>query len=335
MKLYFLLKLNRFIKNHRIKFFGLFLFHKLNKRYLAVHFDPVNACNLRCEMCYFTDEDYVKTLKGVFDENDLPRLAKAVLKRVIKFQVGCGTEPTLYKHLDKVFAIAKKYQVPHISLTTNANLLTKEKLKFWVDSGLNEIIVSLHGVHKKTYENFMQKGDYEIFHQSLQMITEIKKEYKNLSLRINYTFNEDNFNELSDFFITFGKYNINALQLRPISDLGNTAYQNFKMDKIIPVYDKIISGIKTNCKSKNITLIAAPFAKNLVSRKNDESLIYQYTYCYISPTDFWYQDFDWKNETYNDYASRKEIPQELLRNVFTSSKKIKKLQTENLNYKIS
>jgi len=174
MRTYTLLKLNRFVKNHRIKFFGLFLLHKFNKRYLAVHFDPVNACNLRCKMCYFTDSDYVKTIKGTFDKNDLPLLGKAVLKRALKFQIGCGTEPTLYNNLEDVIKIGNSYKVPHISLTTNANLLTKEKLNKWIDAGLHEIIVSLHGVHQNTYENFMQKGDYHKFHDALQWISELK-----------------------------------------------------------------------------------------------------------------------------------------------------------------
>ncbi len=335
MKVYSLLKLNKFIKNYRLKFLGLFLFHKLNKRYLAVHFDPINACNLRCRMCYFTDDDYVKKLKGTFDKNDLPLFGKAVLKRALKLQIGCGTEPTLYKDLDDIFKIAKQYQVPHISLTTNANLLTKEKIELWVQYGLNEIIVSLHGVYQASYENFMQKGDYNKFLNSLQVITEIKEQYPNLSLRINYTFNEDNFNELADFFTVFGKYKIDTLQLRPISNLGNTSYRNFGMEKILPVYDETLLGIRNYCKMKSITLIAATSAKNLVSRKNIESIIYNYTYCYISPTDFWHKDFDWKNETYDEYASRKKISQELLQNIFTSSKRIKSLQTENLNYDIN
>jgi len=67
VKIYTLLKLNRYLKNHRIKFLGLFLLHKLDKRYLAVHFDPVNTCNLRCKMCYFTDDDYVQKLKDTFN----------------------------------------------------------------------------------------------------------------------------------------------------------------------------------------------------------------------------------------------------------------------------
>ena len=335
MKTYTLLKLNRYIKNHRLKYFGLFLLHKFNKRYLAVHFDPINACNLRCKMCYFTDKEYVKKLKGSFDKDELPQLGKAVLKRALKFQIGCGTEPTLYNNLDDVIKLGNQYKVPHIALTTNANLLTEEKLKKWVDSGLHEIIVSLHGVHQTTYESFMQKGEYQKFHQALQWISELKEKNIKLSLRINYTFNEDNFSELSDFFKVYGKYSIDTLQLRPINNLGNTTYQNFKMDKIIPIYDDIVRTISNNCSLKNITLIAALNSKDLLFRSNKASLIYNYTFCYISPVDFWHKDFNWKNESYDDYADRKKISNELLKNIFISSKKIKSLQTENLNYSIN
>jgi hypothetical protein len=47
MDIYKLLKFNQKIKNHRIKFFGIWLLSVLNKRYLAIQFDPVLACNLR------------------------------------------------------------------------------------------------------------------------------------------------------------------------------------------------------------------------------------------------------------------------------------------------
>ena len=52
--------------------------------------------------------------------------------------------------------------------------MTGEKLNKWIDAGLHEIIVSLHGVHQNTYENFMQKGDYHKFHDALQWISELK-----------------------------------------------------------------------------------------------------------------------------------------------------------------
>jgi len=323
------------IKNHRIKFFGLWWLHILNRRYLAVNFDPVNACNLRCKMCYFTDENYVKTLKGTFDKKDLPLWAKRSLPRALKLQVGCGTEPTLYKHLDDIFELGKQYKVPHISLTTNANLLVKEKLESWVKNGLNEITVSLHGVHKKTYEFMMGKGDYEKFHNSLAIITSLKEKYPQLTLRINYTFNEDNFEELTDFYKIYGKHKIDIIQLRPLSKIGETAYNNFSLKKIIPVYDAFITKFKAESKKRGVTLLAAATKENLITRENKESLLFHYTYFYVSPTKFWKEDYDWKNESFNQYCKRKKWGKELLRIAFSSNKKLKHLHREqNLNYNI-
>ena len=88
MNIYRLLQLNRKIKSHRIKFLGLFILHTFNKRYLAVNLDPVMACNLRCKMCYFTDEDYVKTLKGQFNDDDIEQVAKTIFRRALKLQIG-------------------------------------------------------------------------------------------------------------------------------------------------------------------------------------------------------------------------------------------------------
>lgn len=331
---YFLLKLNALIKNHRIKFFGLWLLHQLNRRYLSVNFDPVNACNLRCKMCYFTDENYVKKLKGVFPKEDLPLWAKRMLPRALKLQVGCGTEPTLYKHLATIFELAKQYKVPHISLTTNANLLEKDSLEQWIKNGLNEIIVSLHGVHRENYEFFMGKGDYNRFHQALQWITELKITYPNLSLRINYTFNEDNFNELQDFFEVYGKYTIDTIQLRPIRKLGETAYHNFDLNQIYAQYSSVITEFKAKAKQKNTSIIAPDSIERLENRKNTESLLFNYTYCYISPTSFWHEDFDWRNETYNMYCNRTGWGKKIFQNIFKTRKQMEYQQTENLNYDI-
>jgi hypothetical protein len=65
-------------------------------------------------MCYFTDADYVKTLKGQFKEDDLELVAKAIFNRALKLQLGCGTEPTLYKNLPKLVSLGKAYKVPYI-----------------------------------------------------------------------------------------------------------------------------------------------------------------------------------------------------------------------------
>ena len=313
----------------------LWFLHTFKRRYFAVNFDPVLACNLRCKMCYFTDENYVKTLKGSFTRDDLDIWARQSLPQALKLQVGCGAEPTVYKHLDRVFELGKQYGVPHISMTTNANLLTRDKLQKWVTNGLNEITVSLHGVHQNTYEEMMQKGDYQKFHQALELIANVKKTNPNLLLRINYTFNEDNFPELKDFFKVFGKYGVDIIQIRPIYKIGETAYNNFNLDKIIPVYDAFIKDFKAQAARYQTTLLAPASKDNLVQRESDSSLIFNYTYFYVSPTHFWQKDFDWKHQSFRDYTRQISWGKQLLSNVFKSKKQLQHLlRDQNLNYEV-
>lgn len=334
MNYYLLLKLNNFVKNPRLKFLGLLMYHVLKKRYISVQFDPVNACNLRCKMCYFTDKDYVKTLKGIFPKEDLSLLGKAVFNRAAKLQIGCGTEPTLYKNIDAILEVAQKYNVPYVSMTTNANLIEKESLEKWIQLGLNEITVSLHGVNKESYENFMSKGKFDRFLLSLTYITELKAKYPHFKLRINYTFNEDNFTELKDFWNVFSQINIDYLQIRPIDNIGNTEYQNFSLEKIQPIYNEVYEGLLKKAIQKQTQLIA-PKSIRFSHKESINSVIQPFTYCYISPTAFWKNNFNWKEETYNQYAKRSQLSFRLLKLIFAKKATILSLQNKTLNYDIN
>ncbi|OBX20930.1 radical SAM protein [Bizionia algoritergicola] len=331
MDVYKLLKLNRKIKSHRIKFLGLYLLHTFNQRYLAVNLDPVMACNLRCKMCYFTDADYVKTLKGQFKEDELEQVAQTIFKRALKLQIGCGTEPTLYKDLVKVVALGKTYNVPYISITTNANLLDEEKIEALIKAGLNEFTISLHGVHKESYENFMKKASYEKFHAAFKAFEKLKKQY-DFKVRINYTFNKDNFYELADFFEHFNGESFDILQIRPIQKIGNTEYNDFDLETLRVDYPKIISQIKASCKANNITLLASDTIPNH-NQVNDSSFIFDYTFCYVSPQKFWRDGFNWREESFNSYSQKIGWNKLLFRNIFKSKTELKSA-SNRLNYEI-
>jgi len=331
MNIYKLLQLNRKIKSHRVKFLGLFLLHKLNKRYLAVNLDPVLACNLRCKMCYFTDEDYVKKLKGQFKESEIEQVAKTIFKRALKLQIGCGTEPTLYKNLPQIVALGRAYNVPYISLTTNANLLNKEKIEELLKAGLNEFTISLHGVTKESYENFMKKASYEKLRNSLDVFKKLKQIY-DFKVRINYTFNKDNFYELADFFEHFDGDSFDILQMRPIQKIGNTEYNDFDISSLKNDYKKIYGIVLENCKNNNIILLAPKSISNLTS-SNQASFIFDYTFCYVSPNNFWKNGFNWKEESFNEFSKKIGWSNLLFSNVFKSKNNLKTMSNK-LNYEI-
>ncbi|WP_138432461.1 radical SAM protein [Winogradskyella algicola] len=331
MNIYKLLQLNRKIKSHRIKFLGLYLLHKFNKRYLAVNLDPVLACNLRCKMCYFTDADYVKTLKGQFKEDDLEQVAKTIFNRALKLQIGCGTEPTLYKNLVRIVELGKQYKVPYISITTNANLLTKENIEPLLKAGLDEFTISLHGVTKESYESFMKKASYEKFQNALNAFVALKKTY-DFKVRINYTFNKDNFYELKDFFKYFNGESFDILQLRPIQKIGNTEYNDFDVSSLEDDYLDLIKNVRQQCSSHHITLMA-PDSLSVLKGENDSSFVFDYTFCYISPNKFWKEGFNWREESFNDFSKKIGWSKLLLSNVFKTKSKLRSLSNK-LNYEI-
>jgi len=341
MDIYKLLKFNNFIKSHRIKFFGLWLLSVLDKRYLAIQFDPVLACNLRCKMCYFTDEEYVrKNMKGIFKEDDLEALAKVNFKNALKLQIGCGAEPTLFKHNTRLIEIAKNYKVPYISMVTNGNLLEPEDITNFAKAGLNEFILSMHGVTKATYEDLMDKGVYEKFHDVLRLITEEKKQSPSLRLRINYTFNEDNFHELQSFFEVYGTYAIDIIQLRPIDKIGETTYANFNLKNIEKDYTKVVQLLKKEALQKGITLLYPTSITRqeseslIVKTANNSSYLMPYTYCYGSPKYYWKDDFNWREERFADWKKRNHWNRTLFRNIFISKKELETPNRNMLNYAV-
>jgi len=332
--IYKLLKLNARIKNHRVKFLALYFLHRLGMRYLSVNLDPVMACNLRCKMCYFTDKNYLKNLKGILNTSDSERMAQLVFKRALKLQIGCGTEPTLYKNLPELVALGKAHGVPYISLTTNANLLTESSIRKLLEAGLNELTISLHGITKATYENFMQQGKFEIFLQVFETLKKLKKEF-NFNVRINYTFNKDNFFELEQIFETFSGDSFDILQLRPIRKLGETSYQNFDLSEIMPHYHKLIQKIKITCRENNVLLMAPRVIDEQMSEKTSASaLIHDYTFCYASPDFLFRKDFDWRTEDFESYTKRIGWAKTLFRNIFKSSREIVSVSYK-LNYELT
>ncbi|MDL2254665.1 radical SAM protein [Bacteroidales bacterium OttesenSCG-928-J16] len=334
MKIYALLKLNRIVKSRRIKSLGIFLLHVFRQRYIAVFFDPVLGCNFRCKMCYFSDPNYRKDTKGVFNPDELPKLADAFFGRALKLQIGCGAEPSLYQHNTDIIRLAKQRGVPYISMTSNANLFSDTDLWEFAKAGLDEMTLSLHGVVRESYEYFMTNGSYDKFLQTLETLTAVKKEYPNFKIRINYTVNNDNVKELALFFEHFSTYSFDILQIRPIQEIGDSEYKTFSWDALREVYDDVILKVRQDCAERGVVCIA-PSKNDLeeLSSASDQSLV-ESAYCYISPKYIWKDDFDLQKERFNSYSKKHHIGRMLFKNIFAKKREAEE-KRQKLNYTIN
>jgi molybdenum cofactor biosynthesis enzyme MoaA len=326
MNIYSLQKINQLVKLNFVKNIGFWLFHVLNKKYLAIYLDPVLSCNLRCLSCYFSNDEIRKTLNGTFKEEDLARIAQAIFGRALRLQIGCGAEPTLYKHNPKIIQLGKEYGIQHVSLTTNANLLTEEMIKSYLAAGLDEMTISIHGVKKETYEHLMNKASFSKLLEVLEIIAREKKKYPKFILRLNYTINNQNVNELKELFDVYGKYDMNILQLRALRNIGGEIKSVDTDINFNKMMQEAVQLLKKQCKENAVTFINH---KEFVANEDEveDKYMESPSYCYISAKSFWEDDFNWREETFNEYSKRTNYSSKLFKRIFNKQLKLTTAQS--------
>lgn len=325
-----------------LKFLGLWCMHVSGRRLIGVYLDPVLGCNLRCRMCYFSDSEKRRQMHGSMTEEQLSRCGKAFFHRALKLQIGCGAEPTLYTGLENVVRSGKEAGVPYISLTTNGLLFATGRIALdgLVKAGLDEITLSMHGTSRSIYEELMPGADYDSLLKLLEIIAEVKRSYPSFKVRVNFTVNSLNKEDLRDNrFLGIWPDGClpDIVQLRPVQKIGNSEWQDFDTAPLIADYDDTIGNVAAQCREAGITCLA-PGRDNLseVATPQDgyDALLESLCYCYVSPQDCYKSDFDVSADTYESYHRRKRTASGLFRAIFRSPDSRARNVSKKLNYKI-
>jgi molybdenum cofactor biosynthesis enzyme MoaA len=342
--LYTLLKRFSHLGGSRSRLAALWMMHVLHRRYTGVFIDSVLACNYRCRMCYFSNDAERAKRRGRLTPEQTEAVARSVFSRTLKLQIGCGAEPTMdMAGALRLVQLGKQYGVPYISLTTNGALLAYDKLMELVQAGLDELTISLHGIHRDTYEQMMGRtADYDAFLTLLQSIRRVKEQYPGLEVRVNYTMNADNVDELADFDTLFGDIPVNLLQLRPVRKTGESEYTHFDLTHVSECLESVIRPLAERCRKKDITVLF-PEQVNIDrfegTEQTDprEELIPYFTYINITPLSYPGHDIRFDSETYDQYARRTGVGRQLFRSIFASREQCRQLHTtlaNSLNYDI-
>lgn len=320
----------------RLKLFSVWGAHLMGQRYIGVFIDPILACNLRCQMCYFSDHAYRATLQGRLTAEDCDQFAANLFPHALRLQIGCGAEPSLAPDLViRLIQLGKQYKVPFIAVVTNGNLFTSDILQEAVTAGLNELILSLHGVRKETYESLMVGAKWERF---ISLLESLKKLNNPPAVRLNYTMNKDNIIELSALPDLIRDYPITTVQLRPIQKIGESAYQDFSMEPLLDVYDEIIeptvrrlqtAGIEVFCPDKKKMSITATPPRHLAK------LFEEVTYYYLSPQSNGPGIVDFRKVSFLDYTRKIHLAKKLFHAILLEKNTLSEKAlhtTKKLNY---
>lgn len=155
--------------------------------------DPCNICNLKCPLCpsgfdnlghprKFMDK---KTLNLILDR--LP-----TKKYVYFFNWG---EPLLNPNIIELIKCVKERD---IIMTIDTNFNTTRKDDFFrslINSGLDNLIISLDGVSQETYSIFRKNGNFNLVISNLEKIVNMKKTLKAIYPMLTWKFIVNKYNE--------------------------------------------------------------------------------------------------------------------------------------------
>jgi len=146
-------------------------------------------CNAKCSMCTRQRLVDKKCLwVGEINKNILEKIIKEMDKfskhghKVVFTPMGLG-EPLMYSNLFPLIKRVKKKGIKVI-LVTNGILLNKINVKKILESGVDEVSVSLNSKDKKGYLKMNGVDAYDVVVSNIKNLLRIKKSFKNCNTRV-------------------------------------------------------------------------------------------------------------------------------------------------------
>lgn len=164
--------------------------------------DNTSACNLRCSMCDHHNikqyrkiqtmpyELYCKIIDEVAVESPESRI----------WEIFFG-DPFLCRDMPKRIAYAKKKGLKDVVVNTNGQLMTRDRAKEYIESGLDAIYVGIDAATPETYAKIRVGGSYE---QAVANVLAYRDLVENVGgagqkLFVQYVVSEHNENEVEAF----------------------------------------------------------------------------------------------------------------------------------------
>lgn len=186
---------------------------------ILLQVQTISACNGKCPFCPypFTSKNLPQgrmdwqTYRKIVDES-------VAFSSLRMFTPMLQNEPLLDKDIFKAVRYFKEKdggRIP-VFLVTNGYLLTKEKIKALVASGLDHLIISLNAYHKKTYEELMPGFTFEKTLRNIENL--FSSDLRQTKVTVRFLENQKNKDEIPDALVYWQRKGVHTEVLSFISN---------------------------------------------------------------------------------------------------------------------
>jgi pyrroloquinoline quinone biosynthesis protein E len=212
-----------------------------NKEHLAIKLDIEVSpkCNFQCTICDLKRYDYnrgenlgLEDFKKIIDEQI----------GVIELRLAGVGEPFLNKNFIEMVKYAREKDI-WVRVVTNGSLLHIDgNFRNVIDADINEIMISIDGITKNTFESIRVNSNYEQIVKNVTMLNEYATSKNKINTtKMWVTIQDLNFKELTGFVkfaheLKFKKIGINL----SLHIWGNKNWENKILEKTVKVSQKEI-----------------------------------------------------------------------------------------------
>lgn len=141
---------------------------------IHIDIEVTSFCNLRCPFCATTYSG--SEIKNGFMEWEIVKkvLDEAGEQGAYACKFNMRGEPLLHKELGRFIKYAKKKGIIDVFFNTNGALLTEEKARMLIDSGLDRLTVSFEGFKKTMYEKHRVGANFERVVANVEKLRELR-----------------------------------------------------------------------------------------------------------------------------------------------------------------
>ena len=185
----------------------------------ALMVEPTNLCNLKCPLCP-TGNNTSKRSKGFMDYDLFCSTIDEIGDAVLHMTMWGYGEPLMNKDFSRMVACAKKKNI-YVRTSTNGSFFkTDEAVDRLIDSGLDELIISLDGATQETLDKYMVGAKLEEILDGLERV-HARKQIKNAKFPIvilQFLVMSHNEDEIPRMREISREYGVDRLALKTIRD---------------------------------------------------------------------------------------------------------------------
>ena len=168
----------------------------LNSYPYILKMESTNICNLRCAYCYDGRRMPVQGERpyGRMTFENFKKLIDEVGLYLFKINLYGFGEPLLFPETLEMIQYASKNNIG-IGISSNLNFTDADLPRRIVESGLEVLIFSCHGITQESYSKFMVKGDMSLAMENVKKIVDERKRLRISTPFIDWQYCVTKFNE--------------------------------------------------------------------------------------------------------------------------------------------